>query len=228
MRTFLLACLGVALVGIPCPAAPVPPRADVSDLLRRLKSDDPAVRDGARDGLVKAGASSVPGLVELFEGKDAVLRARAASVLEKLGPAARNAVPDLLKGLQKNPQATTTVNLLAIRVLGRIGPPAQEAVPTLVKGLQAGPAINPVRVHAAMALGGIGPKAREAVPALIEALKEPVTQSGPLRLHAATALGQIGPAAKEATDALEKAAGDSEPAIRAAAKAALERIRTRK
>jgi HEAT repeat protein len=91
---------------------------------------------------------------------DPVVQARGAFGLSRHGPAAAEAVPDLVAKLQ-SPSAL--VRQTAALALGAVGPGAA-AVPALAAAL-ADPEWE-VRRQAAVALGGIGPGAKAAVPAL--------------------------------------------------------------
>jgi len=168
-----------------------------------------------------------------------------------LGPAAAEAVPDLLALLTRhNPE----VRASAAEALGRIGKAAKPAVATLTKMID-----DPdprVKAHAAVALWRITGDAKPSVPALSAALADPVLVlafedprltsnyalrpdvPGPLPPVEANligpwdttpvcvirALGEIGPDAKPAADALRYAERDSDPTIRAAATEALKKI----
>ncbi len=62
---------------------------------------------------------------------------------------------------------------------------------------------------------------KRAIPLLTEAL---AMDRDEVQLEAAKALGDIGPEAASAVPALEKLLNDDDPAVRAAAKAAMEKI----
>jgi HEAT repeat protein len=99
---------------------------------------------------------------------------KASHALGQMGPAAREAVPLLIKTLKsRSVEARET----AVDALGRIGPPAKSAVPPLVGDLSRPPddvdyeTLANFRRLAAKALGRIGPDAKEAVPVLVRALQ---------------------------------------------------------
>lgn len=59
---------------------------------------------------------------------DLTLRTDAFQALAEMGPANRDAVPELIRGLQAN---NFLVQAAAARALGRIGPDAKSAIPAL-------------------------------------------------------------------------------------------------
>jgi HEAT repeat protein len=108
----------------------------------------------------------------------------AADALGRMGPAAEEAVPDLVQVLNVR---NDTVRSRAGKALADIG---EVAVPSLISALkQQEPS---VRIAAADTLGNIGPAAKEAVPALATLLGD---EDQEVSRHAASALGRIGPAA---------------------------------
>jgi HEAT repeat protein len=143
---------------------------------------------------------SVQELIAQLSSSDIPVRREATYQLEKLGPAAKEAVPALLKVID-DPDKQVWSNALA--ALAAIGPDAKDAIPTLLSILKSG-RDRPQRfrergqmvVRAAYALTRIGPV---AIPPLIEALG---TDDPGLRAGAAKALGGMGPAAKDAVPAL--------------------------
>ncbi|MCX7854524.1 MAG: HEAT repeat domain-containing protein [Anaerolineae bacterium] len=157
-------------------------------------------------------------------------RKYAVMALEKLGPAAREAIPALTRVLE---DGTPDVRGRAVRALGDIGP---EAIPALTLALgdgdprirksaiwelgKIGPDAVPIltellwdedpeiRRHAVWALGDIG---REGVPGLIQALRD---EDPDVRWAAAWTLGEIGPKAEDAVPALIEALRDEDPDVR--------------
>ncbi|MCS6976227.1 MAG: HEAT repeat domain-containing protein [Gemmatales bacterium] len=142
----------------------------------------------------------------------------AARGLERLGPAAKSAVPDLNLALLR---ASFSDERIAIaKALGAIGPDAEEAALNLALALRK--AGFPQERQAIMrALGKIGPGARPAVPILVEMLRSGLPEESRL---AAEVLGEIGPAAQEAVPALRMAAGSGFSHIKTAAAEALQKI----
>jgi HEAT repeat protein len=92
---------------------------------------------------------------------DPEVQARGAFGLSRHGPAATEAVPELIAKLKGS---TPLVRSNAALALGAVGPGAKAAVPALTESLT-----DPewtVRRQAALALGAIGPDAKPALPAL--------------------------------------------------------------
>jgi HEAT repeat protein len=187
----------------------------------------------------------VPALLAAVKGADRDERAAALTVLAKIGPDGKEALPVLLEQL-KAARDTSIDNPLAL-ALGRQGPPA---VPELV-ALVAGKDVPvPVQVGAAQALvrGGptaaeavvklldrdepglrglaclllrqLGPAAKGAVPPLTAALDDPATRDG-----AVEAIRAIGPDAAAAVPALLRVLKEDNPATRQFVLAALGEIR---
>ena len=108
----------------------------------------------------------------------------AADALGHMGPAAEDAVPDLVQLLSVSNETVRSHAGKALEDLGVV------AVPSLILALkQPEPA---VRVAAADTLGNIGPAAKEAIPDLATLLGD---EDREVSRHAAPALGRIGPAA---------------------------------
>lgn len=124
---------------------------------------------------------------------------------------------DELAGNLREPDEATRI--AAADALGRRGADAASAVPALCAALTDGSAR--VRSSALIALGKMGPSASTAVPAIAPFLNVPDSL---LRRQACQALGQIGSLDPGTRSALERAARDSAPIVRDAAKEALERL----
>ena len=125
--------------------------------------------------------------------------------LSRMGPAAKTAVPELVKALDTDDKRKAVFVAWAI---GAVGPHAKDAVPALIRALEKPFAVknskwqfNP-HGFVAWALGRIGPDAKAAVPALAKALHGEDLWA---RRPAAWALAQMGADAGPATDALIKA-----------------------
>jgi HEAT repeat protein len=86
----------------------------------------------AADSLARIGPAAVPALLEVLRSPDPKRRARAARVLARMGPLAKEAAPSLVAALHDpDPQ----VRIAAARALGQIGPEAAAAVPALVEAM---------------------------------------------------------------------------------------------
>ena len=116
----------------------------------------------------------------------------AAISLRNLAPAAKQAVPGLVKALKGD---DIGLRGLAIGALGEIGPDAKDAVPDLleayqVKGVADKKMALTIRQASIWALGLIGPGAKSAVPVLREALNDP---EATIRTEAEKSLKKIEP-----------------------------------
>lgn len=154
------------------------------------------------------GTQAVPMLIGLLGNQDADIRSGAIHVLGRFGPAAKPAVPLIVKALDDPATARA-----AARALVFLGPDAKEAVPALVKAL--GSDYGLVRRDAVWALGRIGPDARQAAPALVgmfEKDKPPLFWSE-TQFLAGLVLGRIGDrsTAREMVAALEGFNSDNHP-----------------
>jgi HEAT repeat protein len=154
---------------------------------------------------------SVQELIAQLSSSDTPVRREATFQLEKLGPAAKDAVPALLKVIDDSDKQVWSNALAA---LASIGPDAKEAIPTLLLIFESGKGRSQrfrergqMIVRAAYALTRIGPA---AVPPLIEALGK---DDAGLRAGAAKALGGMGPAAKDAVPALVAILGNQDPEV---------------
>lgn len=175
----------------------------------------------------------------VVEDKDSHNRFLAASALAEIGPAAKAAVPTLIRALRSSHK---DVRSSAVIVLGKIGPASEPATAALLETLKdkdrhvraivaealgrIGSVSKPVmaalqealkdkagdvRVNAAFALGRIGPRAKDAVPSLIEVIKDDRFINRDHRYASIKALGRIGPAAKAAIPTLIKLRQGKEP-----------------
>jgi HEAT repeat protein len=166
MRRFLAA---VTWAGLVIHAGALPARADrVDDLVAALKGPDARARATAAMSLATvkpATPAMVAALGDAALDRDLNVRYYAVGALKGIGPAARSAVPSLVKVLEGTfPDRT---------------PPLE------------GPAryYADVRSVAAEALGAIGPDAKDALPALRKAAQDP---SADVRDAAAEAVRRIG------------------------------------
>ena len=180
------------------------------------------------DSLVRIGGPAVPALLEILNGPNGDMRVCAAAALARIGPAARAAVPSLIRAIEHpDPKREPQILVLyAIRALGRIGPEAKAAVPALNRLLDedddtffdavlaldriGAPPVRKLLVdflreadpEVAYQLAWLGPKAREAVPSLRAALTDKQLQ---VRIYAAGALAHIEPSATDSIPVLIEA-----------------------
>ena len=232
-------------------ALPPAPEITIPAMEKAFQGADQTTIQYAVDAIAVLGAPAVPRLIDAlkYEG----VRARVASILGEIGPAAAPAA-DALAGLveDKDPRVADE----AVMALAKIGPGASAAVPALLRALQR--AEDSSRYAIAYALGRIGPAAAEAKPALEKLLTgeddtlslvsawalvqigaaDPDTAArvvpvliGGLarpdaryRQEAARALEKLGPRAKDALPALNAARGDADQAVREAVARALKAI----
>ena len=171
---------------------------------------------------------------DLQEYQFAQTHINALNRLADLGPAARPAVPHIIRVLEDPTGCASEgcVRPRAARTLGKIGP-APGVVPALIRALD--DEYGSVRLRAAEALGQLGSSAQEAIPALTTALEDEVplrrvaaaealwritnrlepaitvlqstlkSDDAAARIRAARILGDIGPAAREALLVLKEA-----------------------
>ena len=156
--------------------------------------------------------ADVAKLAEQLSASDRDTRREAGYRLEKLGPAAKPALPALIRAIGDSDKQVWANALAAIAA---IGPDAAEAIPQLVdsfdsrKGSDYRPRDKSQKLmRAAHALARIGDAAR---PALIAALKGDDTG---LRLGAAKALGGMAAHARDAIPALIENLGHSDEELR--------------
>jgi HEAT repeat protein len=178
----------------------------IPHLCTAIRDGDPRVRAAAagalQDMTFQMGSKLdglTPVLTAALRDEDAEVREHAAMALWHIGPAAKAAVPELIRALGKN---NRRAHWACMRALGSMGPSASAAVPVLVELLQ-GPDSD-LYEAAASALGNIGPEARAAVPALLKTASE---QGRQVRFAAIVALGRIGPASREAVPIMIKGLG---------------------
>ncbi len=183
--------------------------------------------DGGMPGqaLIGIGAPAVPALIDVLTGPNTGMRACAAMHLGKIGPAAKAAVPALVRSLRAEQPVPEDAEAAALRywaviALGGIGPAAREAVPALnslldsddwelVKALDriGAPPVTKLtelylRGDGCFSLARLGPKARGAVPAIRKALND---RRPEVRVEAAMAMISIDPPAPEAVRVLTAA-----------------------
>jgi HEAT repeat protein len=147
--------------------------ASLSDLARRLddagkqalakefadllNDADPAVSLAAGAGLIRLGGAAVEALRPRLT--DPASRSAVLEILAAIGPAAKPALDDLLKGLSDADPVHRGETVIALAALGS---DAQAAVPQLQNILAAADAAPELRYSAAYALGSIGPAAKAA------------------------------------------------------------------
>jgi HEAT repeat protein len=163
----------------------------IQKLIETLEDDSPLARFEAVTELAKLGKlgdpndSVVSALRATLKKKDWKPRLAACIALEKLGPKAALAVPELTEILA---DSLATVRAVGASALGRIGSAAAPAVPSLTIALK--DTDKGVAGNAARALSQIGPSALGAIPALIIAF---VDEDFYFSSGAAQALSKLNP-----------------------------------
>ncbi len=166
--------------------------------LGRPATEDRTVVIGLLGDMGGKAQSAVEPLAALLEDPNEDVRQAAMTALEKIGPQAAAATPDLIVILKGKGEARDPAWLArAAKVIGRIGPPARAAVPLLTTCLQHPDAR--VADEAFGALGRMDKEALAAVPTLIAMVQN---RQSPLRARAAATLGKLGPAARLAVPTL--------------------------
>jgi len=220
----------------------------LAGVMTALKDPDervvvPAIKLAGALGPLAGGV--VPTLLRILEsGQESSAALTAVSALERIGPAARAAIPALADALRTG----VRIRPYAARALTAIAPGETEiAGPAFVQALRtwSAPAasrelailtaaIGPEllrfiieslsahlreesatsRITAAVALENLGARAVDAVPVLVQALSD---RDAGVRVASARALGQMGSLATEAVPALNQAISDDDHAVRFAA-----------
>jgi HEAT repeat protein len=196
------------------------PREAIPDLLALLDNEETARSAGAVLGQMRDhSAVVVPALVKRLRTEDRKNRDDLLYVLLRLGPAAKDAVPDILWFLRENP--TESVRSMGFWALGAIGPGAKEAIPVLLRA--AADRTDGASGRAIEALGQLGVGSPEVIDLLVKILREPTDEPGrgDRQVTAAWALMHLGPAAERALPALRDAQLSDYALIRVAATTAL-------
>jgi HEAT repeat protein len=199
--------------------------ATAVDTLRERLSD-PALRGRGLEVLAAIGPAAKPAvddMIRLLADADPAIRGDAAVAVAAIGPDAAAAVPSLTKMLADD--GAPAVKYPAAYALGRIGPAAKPALDPL-RAL----ATSSDEVLATVAIWStlkIAPEDRSLLEQAIPALRKAARANQEIvRLEASVALGEIGPAAASAIPILELVSEeDSSKAVRAAAAAALAKIK---
>jgi hypothetical protein len=112
---------------------------------------------------------AVPALIEIYDQNISEMsQLNTASALGSIGPAAKSAVPSLLRGMNSPDE---DVRSLSIQALGEIHAEPALVVPVLVKSLQ--DTKSGIKCDAAEALGEFGAEAKVVAPVLLQLLTDP-------------------------------------------------------
>jgi len=193
--------------------------------LRGRLAEEPHRRQalGVLGAIGPAAKAALPELMAALADADDVCAEEAAVAVAEIGGEAADAVPELQKLLADS--AAPGARYTAAYALGRIGAAAKPALPRLLELTKSDDEIMAtVAVWAALKIDPADAALLEtAIPLLRRALRG---DRDMVRLEAAVSLGDIGKAADTAVPLLELVAEeDSVPAVRAAAAAALAKIR---
>jgi HEAT repeat protein len=188
-----------------------------------MENDERAVRAACATGLVGMNPPSsytkavIPELIAVLGRPDGWVQGVACSLLGKLGPEARAAIPALIAIVRETPSRAAGPDppfgypyIPAIAALAQIAPDtesARQVVPVLTGLVGAEP---PDRASKAVeALGKFGPAAESAVPELIRALPGNVRvhEMPPRTLLVAQALSRIAPGTRSAGEAMTALVG---------------------
>ncbi len=180
-----------------------------------LRSTEPDIWRQAMTALEGVGPRAVPKIVPLLAEENATIRSRAAELLGRMGPAAKDALPALLERVKlRNDRDMEAV----LKAIGGIGPAAGEAVAPMVELVRDKSARKEHKRLAGKAIVKIG---APAVPRLIEALSDP---DPGYRYGAARALAKIGGPAEPAREALGGLKNDPDQKVKFWARKALETL----
>jgi HEAT repeat protein len=184
--------------------------------LDHLDGHESHVLDASRFGLRKIGADAVVLLMaEVKTGKKKDRRF-ALGALEKMGVAAKDALPAVLEALREDDPAIRVPAILAARAMDREG----TSVPALGQALTS--SHDQIRYDAIEALEHFGAKAKAETPRLITVSLQ--DSRGTNRYRAIAALAHINPEAKTVLPALMKALKDEDQQVRLEAMAFLGKL----
>jgi len=161
-------------------------------LLAKQGTPNGTTRDQAQAAIQHIGTNALPTLLRMAGAKDSAIKkrltalarrksnlpqsadhyhARATYGFSALGPAAKPAVPALIRLLHDKDRQ---VRASAAQCLSLIGPEAAEAVPALIQTLNAeGNGYGPVLINSMLALGAIHSEPETVVPGLLEYVNGP-------------------------------------------------------
>lgn len=229
----------------------IPEEEQLARLVAQLASPSEGARLAALWGLKNYGekaVSALPALLPLLKDRNSYLRGDTLRVLSSIGPAAENAIPEILHlvlwdtkdevcqtgvetlgAIGRCPDQVipelialldkTELRMAAVRCLGAFGPPAAPAVSRLDRLLN-GP--TELCRETIQTLGSIGAAASFSVPTLIELVKQ---GEGDLPGLAIQALIEIDPQNPKVVEVLHDARENAVEEIREAAHAALNQMR---
>jgi hypothetical protein len=122
------------------------------DLIKRLGSWSPCVRDRAAMAMARRNDEALPELIKMLESKSLYEQLGACVALAQLGPKAAPAVDGLRKALQAD---NIWLRIKAADAIGMIGKPAMVALPDLFEKLIKGPSKEDPRAMEQRYISGI-------------------------------------------------------------------------
>jgi len=223
-RAHVQQCLGLVRLGFD---GPRPAGLDLSTSipyrLKGLKSKDGWKRYFSAYELQKLGPRALGAVPDLIEALDDPDERVRGAAWGALRSVGPQVIPDLRKALKDN---RPNVRAGAVGTLGQFQQEGKAAVPELIEALRDESVL--VRRNAAWALGRIGPASKGAVLALADALKDPdrrkTSSEACVSQWAALSLGVLGPLAKPAIPALVDALKGDDLELRCLALSTLGRI----
>ena len=184
-------------------------------LIGRLADHDLKVRADAGEALVRRGGKAVPDLIASLSDPEAENRRSAAAILARIGPAATEAIPALLRvAVEDEDEGTLETAGQAWGIVARDQPGPVQEILTLLESPSDSSKLAAIR--AAACLGD-----PRAVPPLIVSLKH---ANPKVREEAAEALGDLGTMAAQGLPALIEALADPEPEVRSEAREAITKM----
>lgn len=179
----------------------------------RLRGGNPTLRSEAGKAVLAAGADALPALPllrEALKSEDSYTRDWGVQVIDKIGPAASDAIPELVQALIKSRGSRPEV----VRTLGKMGEKGIDALLPLLKATDSN-----TRAYAAQALGFAGVA---ALPKLTAMLKD---DNADAVEAAEAALERMAPESAPAIPELIRAANSKNNKIRNGAVQALGKMR---
>ncbi|MBI3819716.1 MAG: HEAT repeat domain-containing protein [Planctomycetes bacterium] len=202
---------------------------DVPLLIEFLKSEKPAVRRRAAEGLRALGPDAkeaIPVLIiRTHDDADAQVRKLCAEALAEMGPLSKNAVIPLSKGLFDK---DSDVRVASAAALGKIGVAALGAFDALLKTAKQDGAAEPLQNACITAAGAILSKLKDDAPrkVYLTKLAELLGDARPsIRKTTVEEIGALGRAAKETLPRLrDLAENDADDDVKKAAADAVARV----
>jgi WD40 repeat protein/tRNA A-37 threonylcarbamoyl transferase component Bud32 len=205
---------------------PDPLALEQQRLLDDLKAEDSKTRVAALKVILEqrhAAAFAIPALLPFLERDDPYEKALAIRCLGRIGPAAKQAVPQMVE-LLKSHEKDSAIRFAAASALVLIGPAGEVAIPTLIETLNdPGPSKRVIPSGTPEAMGRMTPFFRKGDDGEVYLdSRDSVTS------FVINCLSAFGPAAWEAVPSIQKIRDDPDtlPVVRGMAEDALKRIQS--